>query len=117
MEPLHDSPAFMEGTFMVASSGQGEFGGLVRHAIKLLDLLTNRYHVGVVESAWEEGLRVELPPMTRLCAGQRVRFVVASEDGLVSKGSMRRALVSDVHRAMPDRMSIELALMPEAGLS
>ncbi len=99
---------------MVASA-QG--GGLARHAIKLLDLLTNRYHVGVVESAWEEGMRVELPAMARLCAGQRVRFVVAGSEGLVSKGSMRRAMVSDVDRGLSDRLSVELSVMPEAGLS
>jgi hypothetical protein len=104
----------MEGTFMVALA---QDGGLARHAIKLLDLLTNRYHVGVVESAWEAGMRVELPAVARLCAGQRVRFVVAGGEALVSKGSMRRALVSDVERGMSDRMSVELSVMPEAGLA
>ena len=90
-----------------------EFGGLARHAIKLLDLLTNRYHVGVVESSGEEGLRVELPAMARLQAGQRVRFVVSGGAGLVSRGSMRRALVSEVE-GDSERMSVEL--VPEAGL-
>jgi hypothetical protein len=105
---------------MVAPGQCGELQGFARHAVKLLDLLTNRYHVGVLEAAWDEGVRVVLPATAHLRAGQRVRFVVADGEPLVSKGSMKRALVSDVdvmEGGLSDQMSVELSVVPELGLA
>lgn len=99
---------------MVASVALGENSTRSHHAVKLLDLLTNRYHVGVVESAWDQGLRIQLPASTRFQAGQRVRFFVSTGETLVAKNAMRRALISDVDAGFADRTSIELAVIPES---
>ena len=68
--------------------------------IKLLDLLTNRYHLGLVCGCCTESMEVELPLSSHLRVGQRVRFVVASDRGLVAREEMRGAVVIHVARTL-----------------
>lgn len=84
-------------------------------AVKLLDLITNRYHAGVVERADEGSLRVQMPATTRLRPGQRVRCIVASpSSGVLSRGQMRRASVLRVERPVgAPRLLLELAYMDD----
>jgi len=77
--------------------------------IKLLDLLTNRYHTGIVRGTSPSSLDVELPPSSRLAPGQRVRFIVGDQP-LVARNSMRRGFVT----ASPRPRAIRLAVEPEA---
>ena len=66
-------------------------------AIKVLDLLTNRYHLGKVRSAGRDSLVVEMPPASPLRAAQRIRFVLADDAGvIVSRKAMRSAVVAHV---------------------
>ncbi len=50
-------------------------------SIKLLDLLTNRYHAGVMQEGADGSIEVELPASSHFQAGQRVRFVAGSGHG------------------------------------
>ncbi|HVX83393.1 MAG TPA: hypothetical protein VH253_01110 [Phycisphaerae bacterium] len=98
---------------MVAPAEGHEAARELGHAVKVLDLLTNRYHVGLLEAAWEAGMRVELPATARFQAGQRVRFVVAGGEGVVSKGSMKRATVSGMSGGgVAERVRVELVVGP-----
>jgi len=82
-------------------------------AIKLLDPLTNRYHCGIVRETSSACLEVELPASSHLHAGQRVRFVVANHQPLVSKTAMRRAFITNVSPHLTNRLNVQLALLPE----
>jgi hypothetical protein len=85
-------------------------------AIKLLDLLTNRYHVGVVQAAGQGGLAIEMPRTTRLSAGQRVQYVLANDTSAVlPRRYMRQALVRHVDRSDGARVRADLAMMEESG--
>jgi hypothetical protein len=82
-------------------------------AIKVLDLLTNRYHLGMVRAALADMLIVDVAA-SRFCAGQRIRFVLADDAaGIVERRAMRLARVLS---AQPDsagvgqRISLELAV-------
>ena len=76
--------------------------------VKLLDLLTNRYHVGIVRAQGEEALCVEMPATARLCRGQRVRYIVSDGRGLVEKRSMRRACVTSILPEVAGHVSVQL---------
>ena len=93
-------------------------------SIKLLDLLTNRYHLGLIRESSDAGLQVELPassPATRFHAGQRVRFILAgegaAEGGLISKNDMHRAFITNVSPAPENRVDIRLAFLPETAVA
>src|ERR1051325_2141761 len=79
-------------------------------AIKLLDLLTNRYHLGVVRESSGENLQIEVPASSHFHAGQRVRYVVAGEDGVVRRHSMHRAFVTNVLAGVQNPLRIQLAI-------
>ena len=82
--------------------------------IKVLDLLTNRYHVGVARHAGRDVLAVEMPASARMEPGQRVRFVLADDAaGVVSRRAMRLGVVSRVEHA-GRTLFAELALGVEA---
>lgn len=83
-------------------------------SVKLLDLLTNRYHLGLLRSSSESALELELPLSSHLFAGQRVRFVVAGNSPLVARHDMRGACITHVGRAPGNRLRVELALSPES---
>ena len=81
--------------------------------VKLLDLLTNRYHVGLLRGEDEERLALDLPRTAAFHAGQRVRFIVADEQPLVSRQAMHTAVIT---QASPHGtgMRLELSLLTEA---
>jgi hypothetical protein len=83
-------------------------------SIKVLDLLTNRYHLGVIRESSAAAMRVELPASSHFHAGQRVRFIVGSHQPLVSRTEMQRAFVTNVSPPSANRQSIRLALLTEA---
>ncbi|GEM_PF-1979651 len=89
--------------------------------VKLLDLLTNRYHVGVLRTMGAavgmdgaEAMCVEMPTTVRLSAGQRVKCVVSDGTrGVLAKRSMRRAQVMQVLPGAADLQRVHLAMMGE----
>ena len=82
------------------------------HAIKLRDLVTNRYYVGVVHATWDENLTIEMPRTARLNAGQRVQFVlVDNTSAVIPQRSMREALVQHVETAENRRVRARLTMM------
>jgi hypothetical protein len=83
-------------------------------SVKLLDLLTNRYHLGLLRASSESALELELPLTSHLFAGQRVRFIVAGNSPLVARHAMRGACITHVGRAPGNRLRVELALSPES---
>src|SRR5262245_29392134 len=93
--------AFMEGTGMVATASPAHLA-IPRDSlrtIKVLDLLTNRYHVGRVQGNSDNGLEVCMPSTTRFHAGQRVRYVLAAEDArmIVARQAMQSGFVAQVN--------------------
>jgi hypothetical protein len=83
---------------------------VVSDTVKLLDLLTNRYHVGRLRAHSATVIELELPLTSHLHAGQRVRFVVARQEALVSRGAMRGACITHIDRSGANRLRVELAL-------
>ncbi len=78
-------------------------------SIKVLDLLTNRYHAGIVHAVSESALDVEMPLAARLSAGQRVHFALSDESGaIVARQAMRSALVRQVQTTPQSRLRIDL---------
>ena len=66
-------------------------------AIKLLDQLTNRYHVGIVRSAARDSLIIDMPATARLRSGQQIKFVLADDaGGIVERCAMRTAVIGQV---------------------
>ena len=90
--------------------GESEVGGC--GTIKLLDLLTNRYHVGRICARIGSALELELSSGTHWQAGQQVRFVEAGDQPLVSKVTMRGACVIHVERARAGAR-VALRVLPE----
>src|SRR3954467_15163218 len=86
-------------------------------SIKVLDLLTNRYHLGIIRETTDAALRVELPASSQLQAGQRVRFIVAGRQPLVSRMSMQKAFITDVSPHHANRMNVRLSLVQEPALA
>jgi len=85
------------------------------HAIKVLDLLTNRYHVGIVHATSAESLAIEMPRSARLNAGQRVQFVLADNtSAIISRRTMRHALVQHVETADNFRLMAHLTTAADA---
>lgn len=85
------------------------------HAIKLLDLLTNRYHTGVVRERAATALEVEVPANMPVALGQRLRFIVAeSGQGFMSRQSMHRAQVASIEPQPANRMRVYLDVLPDA---
>ena len=81
--------------------------------IKVLDLLTNRYHAGIVHAASDDGLDIEMPLSAHLSAGQRVHFALGDQaGGVISRHAMRSALVREVHATA--RASLRIDLTPAA---
>jgi hypothetical protein len=107
---------FMEGTHMVASLEHDALKS-PSVSIKLLDLLTNRYHSGIVCEDRDGAMRVELPASSRFRAGQRVHFVVGGDHDLVRRHAMRRAFITQVSSLFADRLSVRLAPLPETAVA
>ena len=86
-------------------------------SVKLLDLLTNRYHAGIVHTpAGPAGqrLRVQVPASSHFRAGQRVRCILAPHSaGVLAKGDMRRASVLHVEAPGTAHLLLELAFMDD----
>jgi hypothetical protein len=84
-------------------------------SVKLLDLLTNRYHAGVLRQDGHGGLRVEVPASARMRVGQRVRCIVAPHSsGVLSRRHMRRASILHVEAsATTPNLLLELAFMDD----
>lgn len=84
-------------------------------SIKLLDLLTNRYHAGVVRRSAGSLVQVEMPASARLRPGQRVRCIIARPSaGVLARGDMRRAAVLHIEPpAQATGQVLELAFMDE----
>jgi hypothetical protein len=80
-------------------------------AIKVLDLLTNRYHLGMVRTAMADMLIVDIAG-SRFHAGQRIRFVLADDAaGIVERRAMRLARVLSAQPSgVGQRLSLELAV-------
>lgn len=82
-----------------------------RSAIKLLDLLTNRYYVGIVHATGEGSLVIEVPRSARLNAGQHVQYVLAdNSSAVIARREMRHALVRRVDTSDHQRLRADLAL-------
>ena len=81
----------------------------VMRGIKILDLLTNRYHAGVVHAALADGLQIEVPLSAHLSAGQRVHFALDEAAGIVPRQTMRSAMVRRVQATQESRLRIELS--------
>jgi hypothetical protein len=86
--------------------------------VKVLDLLTNRYHTGIVRataaaSAGDETLYLELPASARLAQGQRVRFIIADGRRLIAKRSMRRAEITAVLPEGPAHLHVQLQTLAD----
>ena len=86
-------------------------------SIKLLDLLTNRYHSGIVREDRDGAMRVELPASSRFRTGQRVHFIVAGDHSLVRRHAMRRAFVTQVSSLFEDRLSVRLSPLPATAVA
>ena len=81
-----------------------------RLCIKLLDLLTNRYYVGVVHAASDDALEIEMPLSSRLAAGQRVHFALADDSqAILPRHAMRSATVRRVHTTPYCRLRADLS--------
>lgn len=86
------------------------------HAIKLLDLLTNRYYVGIVHATSPGSLAIEMPLASRLNAGQRVQFVLADNtSAIIPRHTMRNALVRHVDTTDNLRLRAHLTMTAEGG--
>jgi hypothetical protein len=107
---------FMEGTHMVAAQEPHAFS-TPSVSIKLLDLLTNRYHSGIVREDQDGAMQVELSATSRFHAGQRVHFVVAGDHDVVRRHSMRRAFITQVSLLFADRLSVRLSPLPETAVA
>jgi hypothetical protein len=111
----------MEGTPMVALSPfTHPETPVAATSIKLLDLLTNRYHLGLIRESSDAGLQIELPASSRFHAGQRIRFIVAGERGgsaLISKTDMHRAFITKVSAAPENNVRVQLAVFPETAVA
>jgi hypothetical protein len=80
-------------------------------AIKLLNLLTNRYYVGIVHATTEGGLAIEVPRPARLNAGQHVQYVLADNPStVIPRRHMRHALVRQVDASDGLHLRADLAL-------
>jgi hypothetical protein len=114
MELPRSLQTFMEGTQMVATI----FGRVdqTESPIKVLDLLTNRYHVGIVREYSDNALQVTLPASAHLCAGQRVRFIVG-DHALVARHAMQRGFITQVTCIDGVHYEIRLALIPETAVA
>lgn len=82
--------------------------------IKLLDLLTNRYHTGVVRETSDASLDIELPATTRLAPGQRVRFIVGNQP-LVARNAMRRGYITEISASQTSAVRLALRLETAVG--
>jgi len=78
-------------------------------SIKILNLLTNRYHVGIVRASHDGGLHIEMPASARLIPGQRIHFALDDARGIVSRHTMRSALIRDVRSTDGRRLHVDLA--------
>jgi len=84
------------------------------HGIKVLDPLTRRYYAGVVQHASDGSLQIELNA-ARLSPGQRVGFSIADHTApLISRRTMRTALVTEVFRVGISRLRVALSLVPDS---
>jgi hypothetical protein len=83
--------------------------------VKLLDLLTNRYHVAILRDRGHARMELELPRAGHFYVGQRVRFIVADQRPLVSRRAMRTATIThlDVTPGGPG-IRMHLHLLAEA---
>ena len=88
-------------------------------SIKLLDLLTNRYHVGVVRSASERGMQVDVAANSRLQVGQRVHFAMDGPEGIISRREMRRGFITRVAPSNSGvaRIDLQAAPMPVSAVA
>ncbi len=77
--------------------------------VKLLDLLTNRYHVGVLRASGDAALCIDLPASARFSTGQRVRYIIAdAAAGLVNRSSMLPACITSILSDGQSHQSIRL---------
>ena len=102
---------------MVAYSAFPLVQATSRSSIKLLDLLTNRYYPGVLRKSTPTYLLVELSGVSCFRAGQRVRFVVADDQSLVSRTEMRRGFIANVFVGEKNKVNVYVALQPEPELA
>jgi hypothetical protein len=68
-------------------------------AIKMLDLLTNRFHSGVVRGMAGMRLEIQMPLAARWQPGQRVRFAIEEDGRIVSRRDMQPAIITHVEAA------------------
>jgi hypothetical protein len=99
----------MEGTIMVAMNPFIPLCSPPQTSIKILNLLTNRYFVGIVRASLDDGLYVELPASARLTPGQRIHFALDNSPGVISRITMRSATIRDVKSFDGRRLHVNLA--------
>jgi hypothetical protein len=99
----------------VSSQRQSAIEAADAVAIKLLDLVTNRYHAGVVRRTSQYGVQVEVPATSKLRPGQRIRCILAGRNaGVLPRKDMRRANVLHVEAPRgATNLLLELAFMDD----
>src|SRR5262245_57233693 len=78
-------------------------------SIKILNLLTNRYHLGVVHASHDGGMHIEMPASARLIPGQRIHFALDNDHVIICRNTMRSALIRDVKSSDGRRLQVHLA--------
>ena len=85
-------------------------------AVKILDVLANRYYTGAVTGGSRDWLELELPlagGASRLHAGQRVRFVLAEGSSpVVARREMHSATI--MHVELTSGAALQIDLLPAA---
>jgi hypothetical protein len=88
-------------------------------SVKLLDLLTNRYHVGIVRGNSAAGMQVEFPASAHLQAGQRVHFAMSGDQPLIARRAMMRGFITRVAPSHTGaaRVHLQPAPLPETAVA
>jgi len=80
-------------------------------AIKMLDLLTNRFYSGVVRGVAGMRLEIQMPLAARWQPGQRVRFALEDDGRIVSRRDMQPAIITHIERTSGAGLHLNLTAM------
>ena len=116
--PTPGAPSAVPRSQDVAASNRqidNDYNTLAGRGVKVQDLLTNRYHAGVLVERSDSVIEIELSHLCRVQAGQRLRFIVADDRALVSRDAMRTAEVMLVrHGITGTRVCLSIRSEPAA---
>ena len=80
-------------------------------AIKMLDLLTNRFYTGVVRGMAGMRLEIQMPLAARWQPGQRVRFALEEDGRIVSRRDMQPAVITHIEPAPGAGLQLNLTAL------